>query len=180
MNDLERLEAAAAMHAAVSARLRLDPLALLDADNLVTGVGQAVAYAPDNKWLMADAWVSQVVADAARDDDGIMGLPVDGGAVIVRACEFSTQGEDGWHRKGEPLRADGGPTNQVGMGWCDRCELSPVLSRAMGIEREMKSLIQFHISSGRFVVEFGVCDDCAHALTLTVGPILQAVTRGSV
>lgn len=181
MNDVLSYTDPAALHAAIDRNLRSDPLALFAADARVLGTSQAGRYAPHNRHLLADPWVARSVSEAARDDDGISGLPADGSAVIVRSNLFSTTEFPGdeWHRSAEPLRSDGEPLSP-GYGTCHRCDLSTSLSLSLGLVVEQKPLTVFHISRGRFVVEFATCDKCTHYLNLTYGPIVKVISRGTV
>jgi hypothetical protein len=182
VNDYMSITDPAALHAAVERNLHDDPFVFMVADATADGVMQATAYAPHNKDLLSTDWIKKAVHEAARDDDGILGLPADGSAVVVLSHDYSTTEfpADEWHRRAHPLSERGEPVT-ANPGSCHRCDVSHVVAMILYDSVPVrKQLTVFHIARGRFVVEFAVCDQCYFDLTLGGTPIVQVVSRGAV
>lgn len=182
MNEFLTLTDPNEMHTAADRQLHEDPFALEMADLAVTGMSQATRYAPDNKNLLREPWVSEALAFVTNELD--FDLPADGSAVVVMSNDFFAAGFESGNgtpvaahrRQVYRLKADG--TAQGGeFGMCHRCSLPVLVMRLMGDVPVHEPLVQFQISRGRFVIEFGVCGKCFTYLNQFYGDIVQVITR---
>ncbi|MWB98306.1 hypothetical protein [Agromyces seonyuensis] len=130
----------------------------------------------DNGWLLAlgDAFIDHTMAEAtsgtglrhsdlARRHEG----PDPGRAIVVRASDYdieqtvveaSQNTAASWRRWLYISEIENGAWRNTGVGPCDRCDLPPQLrldhheaGRIAGV---------FHVSRGRYVVEFALCATC--------------------